>query len=133
MARLENKICEYCGKEFMQNSPSQVYCSAECRIAHKKMIDKANFVSKKCTVEKVCVICGKTFIANTASQMYCSPECKVVANHERQKELRKKYRAQKEEEKRKANKKPKLSLRDICCLAFAEHLSYGQYCQKYGL
>ena len=25
-------ICEECGKEFIKTSPTQIYCSAECRI-----------------------------------------------------------------------------------------------------
>lgn len=34
------KKCEYCGKKFIVQSPTQVYCSIECRVKKNRELDR---------------------------------------------------------------------------------------------
>lgn len=57
-------VCKHCGKEFHHNTPNKVYCSNECKLAHR--------------VISICPICGTEFIAYN-KQKYCSSKCRIIA------------------------------------------------------
>lgn len=70
-----DKICQYCGKEFVAHNKSKAYCSKKCR-------DIALRVKKgiKCNpntepFHKVCAVCGKPFDTFREATITCSTEC----------------------------------------------------------
>ena len=105
--------CVVCGKEFevptTRNGAKRKYCSAECR---RKVLNE----KQKYARQHVCKFCGKLLPDGTTK--YCSMDCehKAINNGAR---------------KRGRPRKP-LSIGEICILARAEGLTYGQYVSKYG-
>ena len=109
----EKRKCLVCGKKFevptTRNGAKRKYCSAECR---RKVLNE----KKKYARQHVCKFCGKLLPDGTTK--YCSMDCehKAINNGAR---------------KRGRPRKP-LSIGEICILARAEGLTYGQYVSKYG-
>lgn len=117
------KICECCGAEFTPKKVNQKYCCPAC--ANKGYYAKLNEERRQMRAEATCVICGKP--TNRAKTIkYCSKECYIEAR----KRMFREARIKKAEKK---PKKPVLSISEICRLAAAEHLTYGQYVEKYGV
>lgn len=75
-------VCPICGKEFIPNVWSQIYCSRECSLK-KVCLDRPNNLYK----ERECVICGKKFMPNTGLQKTCSEECRKILIKQRKKKL----------------------------------------------
>ena len=67
--------CEYCGKEFVQNSNQQRFCSNLC--ANRK---RNGYQDIKNTKVK-CAFCGKEFIKTSPNKKYCCQQCMVRSNH----------------------------------------------------
>ena len=85
---LKTKICRTCGKEFIPNNPSQIYCGKDktktCKVCGKEFIvrcqkesNEPQVCSKKCAGSlackntRICEICGKSFTPASARQKYC--------------------------------------------------------------
>ena len=137
------KICVICGKEFEAKYKNRMYCSQKC--CNKKMIEyrkqEAEGVEKSWKKEKSCKICGKPFVPRIANQLCCSAECSNI-NARSISRKNEKINREKEEKrvleearikKRKERTLKPLSISEINKRARKEHLTYGQYCAKYGL
>ena len=78
-------ICEWCGREFVKNSPTHVYCSKECIQNAKKETDKfvedVIFQSSDSKGWKECEFCGRYFKLDhcRSKAIYCSSECREAA------------------------------------------------------
>lgn len=117
------KVCEWCGKNFTPKRVNQKYCCPECQ--YKDHSAKKKEAQKQQRAVATCVICGKpTNRARTIK--YCSKEC----YEESRRRVFREGRIKKTEKK---PKKPVLSISEICKLAAEEHLTYGQYVEKYGV
>lgn len=119
------KKCEICEKEFLPTKSRQKYCSPDCvKEAHKA---NQRVFAERHKVQKKCRICGAILTGRQIS--CCSKECLKESERRRRAE-------QKQNEvipMPKPRRKPKLSISEICRLALEEHLTYGQYVQKYGV
>lgn len=77
-----------------------------------------------------CIICGKTYVVlpSEKERKYCSLECSHRGYSKNMQEKR-------EEKKRvrKRGKKNMLSIEQIAKAAAAEHMTYGEYVNKYKL
>lgn len=95
----KERECKKCGKKFMYNTPSQVFCSSECRIKNRytpkpkpkqKCLNcgneinnksaSAKYCSDECykehnTIKKVCLVCNKTFETTNQNKKFCSGKC----------------------------------------------------------
>ncbi len=120
--------CECCGKEFIATTVKSKFCSKECLIKVSRQKARERNMERKSKMK--CEECGKPLGAYSSSH-YCSKECSYEATKRRLREG-KPASVVKEERKRK-QKKPVLSIGEICRLAMAEHLTYGQYVEKYGV
>lgn len=61
----EERICEWCGKQYTAKMGAAKYCSVQCQ-------------RKACNYrkEQKCIKCGKEFHSTTAKRKYCSIECR---------------------------------------------------------
>lgn len=59
--RVENKMCQKCGAEFVTSNPQQIYCK------------KSHPAPPPVELEKVCEICGKKFKTIYPFKKYCMP------------------------------------------------------------
>ena len=117
--------CEYCGKEFVAKTVKSKYCSNECcqKASHEKAKEERLERKKRMKCEE----CGKP-LGEYHSSVYCSKKCCYEATKRR---LRERTKDSKPKQRRK--KQPKLTIGEICRLAMEEHLTYGQYVEKYGV
>lgn len=75
-------ICQYCGKEFIQNHHSQKYCSDKCRKTARKIQNNQSKIRwRKKQTKKVlvkCRWCGKHFVRDKKSKrrFFCCEKCK---------------------------------------------------------
>lgn len=60
---MDNKVCEFCWKEFKPKRNSVKFCSRECYYNSKK------------PAQSKCIVCWKMFVWLRSSQQYCSMEC----------------------------------------------------------
>ena len=83
--------CKGCGKNFIPNSPTHVYCIPTCRpkkiceFCGKSFVPTSNskgrFCSQNCfkqapkKADKECIVCGKVFKAYRKTSKYCSRKC----------------------------------------------------------
>lgn len=72
--KIEPRKCPHCGKEFMPNRISQIYCSVRCKY------DERNERRRKMKPIK-CAICGEEFTPKHGRHIYCSPRCKEIAHN----------------------------------------------------
>jgi len=63
------KICLYCGKEFIQRTGQQKFCSVNCRERYHQPTYNLE--------EIICPVCGKSFMPKVTWQVYCSPNCRL--------------------------------------------------------
>ena len=80
----KEKNCVVCGKTYTPHSVAHVYCSAECRIAHKNKIAAQSHKSIKRFDDAsknifTCSWCGKTFESPRVKK-YCCKTCMLIAN-----------------------------------------------------
>lgn len=116
--------CELCGKKFIANNIKSKYCSKECLIKVMNRRKREKNLNRKANM--LCMECGKP-IGEYRSSVYCSKKCQYEASKRRLRE------SKPEKPKPKRQRKPKLSISEICKLAASEHLTYGQYVEKYGV
>ena len=126
------KKCECCGKEFIAKTANGKYCSKECRKSVTYQNGKDVRLERKAGM--TCAVCGKP-LTSYRSYIYCSRECSAKAAKNSSNQIYKQNSEINRQMAKQKNivKKPKLSISEICKLAFAEHLSYGQYVEKYGV
>lgn len=122
--------CVLCGKEFIATSVQSKFCSKECQSKHTKSKAKAKRLEMKSKM--TCEVCGKP-LTEYRSYNYCSKKCMQKAKKLFLKENSDINRQMAKPRRSKKSKGPKLSISEICKLAMEEHLSYGQYVEKYGL
>lgn len=65
-------LCETCGKDMGNCSPSRKYCSPGCERKARKI--RAAEKKSGNIRPKICPVCGKEFIPKR-NEKYCSPEC----------------------------------------------------------
>lgn len=116
--------CELCGKEFIAKTVNSKYCGEECLIKVTNQRKREKNLKRKANM--LCMECGKP-IGEYRSSVYCSKKCQYEASKRRLRESKPK------KPKPKRQRKPKLSISEICRLAASEHLTYGQYVEKYGV
>lgn len=135
-ARAKEKVgkkikCVVCGKEFIATTVQSKYCSKEC--ARKLLYQKTRAKRLERKSKMSCEICGKP-LTEYSSYLYCSKECSLMAKRQMLKENSERNRQMREQAKKSAKPKgPKLSISEICKLALEEHLTYGEYVEKYKL
>ena len=71
-----NKICEYCGKEFILTNGNQKFCSYACKEEKHKERMRMNYIGKR---EPKCIVCGKEL--PKFKSKYCSDKCRTWAGH----------------------------------------------------
>ena len=129
MAKLEERVCQYCGEFFMPSSGRSKYCGDACRYEVKKIQVRMNHRKsyiplKKEKSKKRCLVCKKTFITNRSDVVTCSPYCqkqRVIENR------RERARLKKEEEARKAALPKPKTIAEINAEARAMGMNYGAY------
>ena len=137
----EKKVCQNCGREFMQTHYMQKLCSDECKKEHRKKYNREQVQKRKAERQarrtaRKCSECGRVFFPQRANTNTCSPKC----SNARSKRLQRQRQAAYNEETYKSATvkagKPKRkikTLKEITAAAAKEHLTYGQYVLKYGL
>lgn len=139
--KTEKRICQNCGKEFVQTHYMQKLCSDECKKEHRKKYNHERIQKRKAEraarrTAKKCSECGRVFFPQRISANTCSREC----SNKRTKRLNRERLAAYNKEIYKSNakttaapKKKTKTLKEITAAAAREHLTYGQYVLKYGL
>lgn len=122
--------CVVCGKEFVASTVQSKYCSKEC--SNKVFYQKARAKRLARKSKATCEVCGKP-LTEFRSYLYCSKECSQKAKRQMLKENSEINRQMAKPKRSAKSKKPVLSISEICKLAMAEHLTYGQYVEKYGV
>lgn len=110
-----DRFCAMCGKKLKDEQKR--YCSVSCSnrdIKHRRDLKGER---EGAPIER-CAICGKPL--SPKQLKYCSHECANIG--------RKKGTAE-----RKRKETEKISISEIVARALKEHLTYGKYCEKYGL
>lgn len=114
----KEKSCVVCGKTFTPHSAAHIYCSAECRLAHKNKIASQSYKSIKrfdnASNTFTCSWCGRLFESPRVKK-YCCKTCMLIANGM--------------QKQKKADSKPS-ELARIDRLAKEEGTSYGKYVAK---
>jgi len=72
---LYDKICLWCGKEFMTRYKDKLLCCKECRWRYADSLRKAKRAAN--IQQKECLWCGKGFTTYKKTQMFCSRSCKI--------------------------------------------------------
>ena len=67
-----NKVCPFCGKQFVTSVWNQEYCSRECEQNSLKLKNPNSLLH-----ERICIVCGKSFIPTHSQQIICSKRCKL--------------------------------------------------------
>lgn len=125
------KKCEWCGKEFEDETGHRKYCNNDCSYeANKESIKRLQAEKRqyKKMFNAECLICHKVFLTNRHRQKTCSLECQA----ERMKELHKKnyanhkIRQRLKKEREEAQKKVE-TIAEIQRKARAMGISYGRY------
>ena len=83
--------CSICGREFIQTHGNQKYCSEECRIEAKQLLDQQYYSLKRESEEPIlaeCEYCHDLFIKQHGNQKYCSDECQYYSTLEKNAEAR---------------------------------------------
>lgn len=143
---IEGTVYGHCKvRPFAQKQGGQltdkVFLTTRSRNACKNDFVKADKIPE---VVKKCKRCGKEFTLEERSRReFCCDECRIKWHQEEQKRLRAERKAQKALGVKKISsaksgsspkvKQPKVPLSEVMRMAAAEHLSYGQIVQKYGL
>jgi hypothetical protein len=86
------KNCEHCGKLFVGENSSQMFCSQSCSATvngQKRIGEKRHFSDRaknqcreqlqrirKNGFNKSCIACGTGFVSRSASAKYCQPSCR---------------------------------------------------------
>lgn len=71
-----NRICEFCGKEFIAHDKRKRFCSRICKDRARHKLDINPY-------KKICVVCGKEFETHREATVCCSPECSKEHKRER--------------------------------------------------
>lgn len=82
--------CKHCGKVFRQRDGHQVFCSEECRLDRRRLMNRLNKkdYERHSIGEAVCPACGKTFPKMRQTHIYCGRSCAaVVRNQNRRKKV----------------------------------------------
>jgi len=97
--KTEKRICEFCGKEFIDNSIScpRKYCSILCRNRARNVRKGATKLHQE--VEKQCIVCGKTFTTFILHKKTCSDECSKINRNKRKRKPYTEEQKQKRKEK----------------------------------
>lgn len=77
-----NRICTYCGKEFVAHNKKREYCSHKCRDIAIRVRKGINCNTNTEPYHKICVVCGKPFDTFRDANITCSSECARV-HHKR--------------------------------------------------
>lgn len=89
------RVCKYCGKEFIAHYKGKVFCSKKCKDISSKLNRgiKCNINTEP--YHKECIICGKEFDSFRESQKTCSHECSLIRNKIRDNQRRRIQKIQK--------------------------------------
>jgi len=78
----KTRICPVCNSEFVPESSTQKYCSANCyRIVKNNKRNKFSREELNRNEIKKCLVCGESFETNnrTMTKKYCSDDCRRKA------------------------------------------------------
>lgn len=117
--------CAVCGKLFDGERNSR-YCSKECiaeakREAHKRLLKERGGLNMGDII--TCPTCGKNFQYSSSRKRYCSVECQRKAQRTKTGE----------KTLPRPRKKRAKTMAEIARAAREEHMSYGEYVNKYRL
>ena len=103
-----NRVCPYCGKNFVTGQNARKFCRKKCSIlASKRKMESKN--------EHLCQWCGKLFLSKR-SKKFCSPACHST------------YMSKIGIYKKSVTKVPvKITLTDAVTGAKKEGMTYGRY------
>ena len=104
-------VCPVCGKQFVQKTAIQKFCSVKCRqkAQNKRHADKVRQAkAAQEPLRQACAVCGRVFEPRKNGAKYCSRKCCSKAAYQRKKEeeapKREQARREKEERAQKLEK-----------------------------
>lgn len=101
---------------------------------HNRLRAKAAHQAKKDATIKICEVCGGAFHPSRLNQKYCSKMCANIRKKQNSAKYQKNLNEElKKERLKNKHAKPSISIQEIVSKAMKEHLTYGKYCEKYGL
>lgn len=83
-----DKVCLYCGKEFVAHRKDNSYCSRKCRDVALKLKKGIRCNPSTEPFHKICIICGKPFNTYREATITCSSECSKERDRLRKREHR---------------------------------------------
>lgn len=83
---MTERECVVCGEVFAPRGPQKT-CGAECRVEHKRKINRERYYSRRGVVSEIeCEVCGELFCGRFREQKTCGVECRKIRNRRRSKE-----------------------------------------------
>ena len=76
-----DKVCQYCGKEFVAHDKRKETCSVRCREIVRRLKKGISCNSNTEPFHKICFVCGKPFDTYREAAINCSPECSKRYRH----------------------------------------------------
>lgn len=70
-----DKVCPYCGREFVANRRNKVYCSKKCKDISIRVSKGIPCNTNIKPYHKVCCVCGDPFDSFREDRVTCSAEC----------------------------------------------------------
>ncbi len=123
--------CLFCKKRFWQKK-SEYYCSEECESKAKEAFKREAHAQSYRESPAVCPMCGKVFMKGLKKK-YCSDICRDQSNGIARGRQKMKPPASENKGKVKRSGRKARTVADINEAAREEHLSYGEYVEKYKL
>lgn len=84
MKKIENKECEWCGKDFKPIRKSHRFCIRKCSWEYNN--SKKN---KKIFNDRICIECNNSFTPTTKARKFCSKECYKKYYKKKKRKIRK--------------------------------------------
>lgn len=73
-----DRVCAYCGKEFVSHRISKEYCSRRCKDIAIRIHNGIKCNTNPEPYHKICAVCGNPFDTFRDAAVTCSPECAKV-------------------------------------------------------
>ena len=91
-------ICERCGGKFIRprGKTNKRFCSSVCQSRYNEEKKRQQQKMERAGNPASCIICGASFVVDQQHKKYCSPECYAEGQRKRAKELRERYKREKE-------------------------------------
>lgn len=88
-----DRVCAYCGKEFVAHRKNKIYCSKRCGEIVSRIQRGIKCNTKTEPFKRVCPECGKEFETFREQVVTCSPECAKMHHRARKDRHREKMSA----------------------------------------